>query len=349
MHGGPWFWTQFPDGTSQTDVQVSSTGIPPGEEGTWALSVDQNDGGQRTMQAHRHNGTNWVSEFQVRDPLLGVFDSSAPVRIGGHYNEVANRFGGRIYSVELRTGLDPAGAARYLAPNVGVAYTPDTADMQITGTVRLTMRAQVDSFVAAAFPSLLFKGDTGREFLFYLTTPGDNYLVFSASDATAYTDYYMSPVVLGQPLTVGIEFTSGSTAGAAYADGVRQPVTFYTAPVIPNTTQPVIVGNSGGAANANATGRIFWAQLEKLSGPGGSSTGVVWRFDAADAPTDATTTTWTDPRGRAWTVTNPQAISGRTMWKFDAEDYPGTGTVYTDPRGRAWTLTDAAAIAKSYR
>ena len=71
---------------------------------------------------------------------------------------------------------------------------------------------------------------------------------------------------------------------------------------------------------------------------------VMWRFDADEAPTDATTTTWTDPRGRQWTATNPHAISGRTMWKFDASEYPGSGTSYIDPRGREWTLTNAAAI-----
>jgi hypothetical protein len=33
-----------------------------------------------------------------------------------------------------------------------------------------------------------------------------------------------------------------------------------------------------------------------------------------------------------------------TYWRFDANDYPGTGTTYTDPRGKVWTLTTAAAI-----
>ena len=40
---------------------------------------------------------------------------------------------------------------------------------------------------------------------------------------------------------------------------------------------------------------------------------------------------------------NPAA--GSVLWRFDANDYPGTGTVYTDPRGRTWTLTSAAAIS----
>jgi hypothetical protein len=36
--------------------------------------------------------------------------------------------------------------------------------------------------------------------------------------------------------------------------------------------------------------------------------------------------------------------AGTVLWKFDASDYPGTGTSYQDPRGRTWTLTSAAAI-----
>ena len=36
--------------------------------------------------------------------------------------------------------------------------------------------------------------------------------------------------------------------------------------------------------------------------------------------------------------------AGTVLWRFDAEDYPGTGTSYVDPRGQTWTLTNAAAI-----
>ena len=51
--------------------------------------------------------------------------------------------------------------------------------------------------------------------------------------------------------------------------------------------------------------------------------------------------------GRIYSVelrTGLDPTAGSVMWRFDANDYPGTGTVYTDPRGRTWTLTAAAAI-----
>jgi len=40
--------------------------------------------------------------------------------------------------------------------------------------------------------------------------------------------------------------------------------------------------------------------------------------------------------------------AGTLLWRFDAAEYPGTGTVFTDPRGRVWTLTAAAAIAQGH-
>ena len=39
--------------------------------------------------------------------------------------------------------------------------------------------------------------------------------------------------------------------------------------------------------------------------------------------------------------------AGTVLWRFDANDYPGTGTSYADPRGRTWTLTNALAITKA--
>jgi len=36
--------------------------------------------------------------------------------------------------------------------------------------------------------------------------------------------------------------------------------------------------------------------------------------------------------------------AGTVLWRFDANDWPGSGTSYVDPRGRTWTLTSAAAI-----
>ena len=51
--------------------------------------------------------------------------------------------------------------------------------------------------------------------------------------------------------------------------------------------------------------------------------------------------------GRIYSVelrTGLDPIGGALLWRFDGDDYPGTGTTYVDPRGRTWTLSAAGAI-----
>lgn len=51
--------------------------------------------------------------------------------------------------------------------------------------------------------------------------------------------------------------------------------------------------------------------------------------------------------GRIYSVelrTGLDPAAGTVAWRFDANDYPGTGTVYADPRGRTWTLSSAGCI-----
>jgi hypothetical protein len=58
--------------------------------------------------------------------------------------------------------------------------------------------------------------------------------------------------------------------------------------------------------------------------------------------------TSTNPfNGRIYSVemrTGLNPAAGTVLWRFDASDYPGFGTVWTDPRGQVWTATSAAAI-----
>lgn len=58
--------------------------------------------------------------------------------------------------------------------------------------------------------------------------------------------------------------------------------------------------------------------------------------------------TSTNPfNGRIYSVemrTGLDPAAGTVLWRFDASDYPGFGTVYTDPRGQVWTLTADGSI-----
>lgn len=52
--------------------------------------------------------------------------------------------------------------------------------------------------------------------------------------------------------------------------------------------------------------------------------------------------------GRIYSVelrTGLDPTQGDILWRFDANDYPGSGTEWTDPRGQTWTLNVAGAIS----
>jgi hypothetical protein len=367
--------------------------VTPGEDFWIGATIDLDDGlGHCVPTAITSaDGVTWTPvpggppAWALRTPAIThIGDSATVLRVGQDYALTGWEWKNRIYTMELRTGLDPnAGAARYLMPH-SVVVSPDAPDLAIgSERVRLTLRIWVDTF-SSAFPAILGKqGAEGREYLVYgyaggvingsvgsLTAPGNSDFSFYAS------------VPLGVPLTMAAEFQTGSNRITVTLDnGSSYTTDLPVAAHIFNSSAEVYIG----ALDGSSSFRVYWAQLERLDA-GGNATDLVWRFDAneaptdattttwtdprgrmwsvndpkyisgrtiwrfdaADAPTDATTTTWTDPRGRTWTVTNPAAVAGRTLWRFDAEDYPGTGTVYVDPRGRTWTLTDPAAIATEY-
>ena len=104
-----------------------------------------------------------------------------------------------------------------------------------------------------------------------------------------------------------------------------------------------------------------------LDNGAGRHTGRLWTFDGSmwtgDTPFDVGPAVIpadsADPlqigqhgygslfNGRIYSVelrTGLDPAAGTVLWRFDADEYPGTGTVYTDPRGRTWTLTNTAAI-----
>ena len=56
--------------------------------------------------------------------------------------------------------------------------------------------------------------------------------------------------------------------------------------------------------------------------------------------------------GRIYSVelrTGLDPAAGTVLWRFSADDYPGYDTSYVDPRGRTWTLTNPAAITLNWK
>ena len=97
-----------------------------------------------------------------------------------------------------------------------------------------------------------------------------------------------------------------------------------------------------------STDGLTWSQVASASDPAFpvfDSSSVV-RVGAADGAGVQTVA------GRIYSVelrTGLDPAAGTVLWRFDADDYPGTGTSYSDPRGRTWTLTNASAITPPVR
>ena len=270
-----WVWTSFTDGTGggYSPVGTTTGGAPStGEVETYAVSVDQNSAGLRRLVTYRpDNDGGWTQVGgPVTAPLLALYDSSAVIQIGGHYQVVGGtKWPGRIYSVELRHGLDPAGEDEPWLVEGSYVSTPDTPDLTVSGGVRITARAKIDALPdPGAWPALVGKEGGGswsnREFLLATWGPSNGMYMLSGNadeDGQANMDITNLSEMYGEVHTFGAEFTYGSMNGVAIVDDARVPATFHN-PVKPNNTNaPVVVGTGG----PWMPGRIYWAQMEKIN------------------------------------------------------------------------------------
>jgi len=130
-------------------------------------------------------------------------------------------------------------------------------------------------------------------------------------------------------------------------------------------------GNKAIAFSSSASGQPQNDAIITTVTPGRETTwGIEWTLGNGDRTTIVDGVRNTTP-GAVWTTPNTAAavvVAGTTtmnarlywmqfekidgsgnatlVWRFDATEYPGSGTVFTDPRGRVWTLTSAAAIGR---
>ena len=343
---GAWFYTAW---YSPSELVGPWLGTDPtnGVDVTYAFATQYlPETDQLRNQMLHFDGSDWQP---VESPTVIAFPQpqvnvSAPIRIGAH-GTTSQLWDGRIYSVELLTGLDPGTDDRYLSLGAGTVSTPDTADMDFITPMRLTFRAQIDGY-GDGFPPIIRKEGPGiddqvilREFMVYGHTPSNNQMNFSTGGGPGGLQDFkiVGPTPLGTPHTFGVEIIPGSSTFTSIVDGVRTTVDTGSPIIPPDNYANLIFGHH------ELSGRLYWAQMDRLD-EFGNPTATVWKFNAEEAPTDAMTTVWRDVRGRKWTVSDPEAISGRTLWKFDAGEYPGSGTSYIDPRGREWTLTADNAI-----
>jgi hypothetical protein len=119
------------------------------------------------------------------------------------------------------------------------------------------------------------------------------------------------------------------------------PGTSPVGPLVYTGNPPIQIGADRNGSSDTLDGRVYRAIVRNgIGGP------AVFEFNETDIPNN-TVTEFTATTGQTvYVVGTPfgNNIPSELLWRFDAKDYPGTGLSYTDPRGRTWTLTAAGAI-----
>ena len=159
------------------------------------------------------------------------------------------------------------------------------------------------------------------------------------------------------------------TLAAQFDTAGQQSWWWYVQSAAAMRQRTVSDGNNGGLVepylpfptNARIATSMIRDNAGKANGTGYVWNGTAWVVSATDnAYTAQPVWDSTDPvrigarnvnqapwLGRIYSVelrTGVDPAGGTVVWRFDASEYPGTGTSYVDPRGRTWTLTVAGAI-----
>ena len=204
---------------------------------------------------------------------------------------------------------NPWAATQYLQPTVGTASTPNPGPFPAQCTFVYKVRG----------PNSVRTHGVASQF-----TSSPSWILYRALDPGP--DY--------EGMT--IHTTGGSNAGVTVVNN-------------PMPTDEIMMAFS---LNANDGGQMRGTVLQLLDGAwvtiGTNVVAAVTQNTSTDPVRIGAYSVASDPfDGRIYSVelrTGLDPTKGTVLWRFDATEYPGSGTTYTDPRGREWTLTAAAAI-----
>lgn len=101
----------YPSGTFASGVFLTSNGAWGGRDDNdcllaWSYVISS---GAWTLKKSTDNGVTYPNTSTGTGPTSGLFDSTGPVCIGADSGGASSKFDGRIYWVELRSGVDPLG------------------------------------------------------------------------------------------------------------------------------------------------------------------------------------------------------------------------------------------------
>lgn len=199
----------------------------------------------------------------------------------------------------------------YLTATVGTATTPDPGPLPDAFTLVYKVRGPTggtsQNCIASQWPN-----SPNNSFMFHRMGGNTNHGFWYSTTGTDSIQRSAAGATItptsDQYLATSIKLSQFINIPWSSSDGVTWTALSagVTNPPVPSVFDSTSVIRIGARSNnvEQFQGRIYWAELR---------TGL-------------------DP------------AAGTVIWRFDANEYPGTGTSYVDPRGRTWTLTSAAAI-----
>ena len=360
---GGFILSTSPDGAAIVNLSANSQTVSSSPE-LLALSVRLANRQLTTWRSLDNGATFQQLAQSAPGAAITLFDTSLPVRIGA--SNYMGTWDDRIYSVELRTGLNPSvGGAQWTpgyitfptttAMNAAVVNDVGALPADASGSMRVECdRAAPDGFVHAPIGGQYFLLylpylDGNIYFYFYDTTPTAVGVVAIPADMTAAgvpaTGRWQFKVTWnaatdmlslhGRDPALGRDLMDDTAGWTLVKQAVQAGKQLRT------TTAAQYLHSYDSSWRGN--GRI-WRAVMEINGT--VKLDIDFRYLNANPGTSMvlpTGQTMTLSKGGTPPMVGTPKVDG-VVWKFDANEYPGTGTSYVDPRGRTWTLTNAAAI-----
>jgi hypothetical protein len=298
-------------GQSTTPLPTSAAclfGVTYSAAGVWAIRLNSAANGGGTNDQVYNAATNTLIVGNANgEPLTGNIAELIK------YDRVLTA--AEINQVEAYLSMK-WGVAAYLTPTVGTATTPDPVTLPNDHVIVMRVRGPApdttpsSQTVCAQYEtdpqrSWLLRRSIGSALIWTVTPTG------TAAGATGRSIPSSLPSMTDERLALAVQLNDG--AGTSKLQ--------------------VLTSDGGPWSNLGAAGT--WPTIVPID-----STGLV-RIGAYSGTGDLF-------KGIIYSVEMRSGLdpaAGTVLWRFDANDYPGGGvTSYVDPRGRTWTLTNAAAI-----
>ena len=347
-------WGRYDQANTRADVQAMTLAetqavLQRGVDAYIGVEVTTGGAGAGVAGITSVDGRTWTRVRKVLQAPFRVRDTTGPITVGSHGTAP---WRGRLYWMQM----EAINRVRFMFPGVAGNYMTVPNPWLATGRTGVEVIARVSA--PWQDPVTDFEG------IVYLTST-----LGIRRTSTAFQWYMYDGAGVASTASVALAqlpaWTNGQTVWLRCT--VSPNMTFQWAPdseAIPTTwtdlRAPIVPPNAGvrtstgstaliGADASAASSRMWRGAIRRVimrDAAGGTTLLDVNDVDANQQTTTSfpatTGGTVTVVQTAGVTLLQPQAE--RVVWRFDASEYPGTGTTFTDPRGRVWTLSAAGAI-----